>query len=219
MAKQDYARKRRGGNSASRAQPRKAAPRKAAPPPPRRKPWGLLLITLVVLGGLGYLLYTLVQTQPEPATADAPRVEKVAPKPAPAPAAKPEPKPAPKPEPKPAETAVTEPKSKFEFYEMLPKTEVVAPKVDVYKSTPKDAKMEHRYLLQAGSFRDPGDAERMRAKLILQGLPGVRTDRSEGSNGVWYRVRVGPFDNKTDMNKARNKLGQLSILPMQIRID
>ena len=59
----------------------------------------------------------------------------------------------------------------------------------------------------------------MRAKLILQGFPGVRTDRSEGSNGVWYRVRLGPFDNKTTMNQARNKLGKLSIIPMQIRID
>ncbi len=208
MAKQDFARKRRNGNSASRTASRKparqAAPKRSAPPP-RRTPWGLLLITLVVLGGLGYLVYTLLQTPPEPTpAATAPVVSKPVPKPAP--------KPAPQPEPEPE-------KSKFEFYEMLPKAEVVAPKVDVYKSTPKDAKMEHRYLLQAGSFRDPGDAERMRAKLILQGFPGVRTDRSDGSNGVWYRVRLGPFDNRTEMNQAHNKLGKLNIIPMPIRID
>lgn len=215
MAKQDYARKRRGGNSASRAQPRKAAPKKAAPPPPRRKPWGLILFTPLVLGGLGFLLYTLLQTPPQPSTATTPKVEKVAPKPPPKPAAKP----VAKAEPEPAPAAEEPKQSKFEFYEMLPKTEVVAPKVDVYKSTPKDAKMEHRYLLQAGSFRNKSDAESMRAKLILQGLPGVKVDQSSGSSGIWYRVRLGPFDNKTAMNKARNKLGKLSILPMQIRID
>ncbi|MBV0934313.1 SPOR domain-containing protein [Marinobacterium weihaiense] len=207
MAKQDFARKRRSGTSASRTPSRKPA-RQAAPkrtaPPPRRTPWKLLLVTLAVFGGLGYLVYTLLQTPPEPAPAV------VTPASQPKPAPKPTPKPAPEPEPE---------RSKFEFYEMLPKTEVVAPKVDVYKSTPKDAKMEHQYLLQAGSFRNDADAERMRAKLILQGLPGVRTDRSEGSNGIWYRVRLGPFDNRTEMNQARNKLGKLNIIPMAIRID
>ncbi len=212
MAKQDFARKRRSGSSASRKparQPaRQPAPRRAAPPP-RRTPWGLLLVTLVVLGGLGALVYTLLQTPPE-TTATTTAAEAPKPKVKPKPAPKPAPTPAPEPEPE---------KSRFEFYEMLPKAEVVAPKVDTYKSTPKDAKMEHRYLLQAGSFRDPGDAERMRARLILQGFSGVRTDRSDGSNGVWYRVRLGPFDNKAEMNAAQNKLGKLSILPMAIRID
>lgn len=230
MAKQDFARKRRKGNSASRTPSRKparqaAAPRqtveRSAPPPARRKSWVLLLITLAVLVGFGYLLYTLLQTPPDGAAAPAataPRTVAPAPAPAPQPTPAPQPKPAPKPAPVQA-PAEAEPKSKFEFYEMLPKTEVVAPKVDVYKSTPKDAKLEYSYLLQAGSFRDPADAERMRAKLILQGLPGVRTDRSEGSNGVWYRVRLGPFDNHAAMNQARTKLGKLNIIPMQIRIN
>ncbi|MBA4503324.1 SPOR domain-containing protein [Marinobacterium marinum] len=216
MAKQDFARKRRNGSSASRKparQPaRQAAPKRAAPPP-RRTPWKLLLLTLIVLGGLGYLLFTLVQTPPEAetdTTTTAQPESRPAPVAKPTPAPKPEPKPEPEPEPE---------KSKFEFYEMLPKAEVVAPKVDVYKSTPKDAKLEYRYLLQAGSFRDPADAERMRAKLILQGFPGVRTDRSEGGNGIWYRVRLGPFDNYAAMSQARNKLGKLRIIPMQIRID
>jgi hypothetical protein len=123
MAKQDFARKRRSGSSASRKparQPaRQTAPRRAAPPP-RRTPWGLLLVTLVVLGGLGALVYTLLQTPPETtATTTAAEAPKPTVKPKPAP--KPAPTPAPEPEPE---------KSRFEFYEMLPKAEVVAPKVD-----------------------------------------------------------------------------------------
>ncbi|MET4161794.1 MAG: SPOR domain-containing protein [Marinobacterium sp.] len=209
MAKQDYGQKRRSGSSASRKPARQPAPRRAPPPPPpRRLPLGLTLVTLAVVAGLAYLLYFLLNTPPDAAApATEPATKAVQPVPA---------KPAVKSEPVP----VVEPKeSRFEFYEKLPKAEIVAPKVEAYKSTPKDAVMEHRYLLQAGSFRDPADAERMRARLILEGLPGVRTDRSEGSNGTWYRVRIGPFDNRTAMNQASNRLGKLSIIPMEVRID
>ncbi|MET3999278.1 SPOR domain-containing protein [Marinobacterium sp. MBR-109] len=206
MAKQDYGQKRRSGSSASRKPARQSAPRRA--PPPRRLPLGLTLVTLAVVTGLAYLLYFLLNTPPD---ATAPATEPTAKAVQPAPV-----KPAVKTEPIP----VVEPKeSRFEFYEKLPKAEIVAPKVEAYKSTPKDAIMEHRYMLQAGSFRDPADAERMRARLILEGLPGVRTDRSEGSNGTWYRVRIGPFDNRTAMNQASNRLGKLRIIPMEVRID
>ena len=208
MAKQDYGQKRRSGRSASR----KPAPRRASPPPPppRRTPWGLILVTLAVLGGLIYLLSLLVNTPPDTAAPTAaPKAEPAQPA-ATRPAVKPKPQPEPAPESR---------ENRFEFYEKLPKAEIVAPKVDVYKSTPKDAVMEHRYMLQAGSFRNKADAERMRARLILEGLKGVRTDRSEGSNGIWYRVRIGPFDNRTAMNQASNRLGKLGIIPMEVRID
>jgi len=205
MAKQDYGQKRRSGRSASR---KPAAPRRPPPPPPKRPPWGLILVTLAVLGGLVYLLFFLLNTPPDRAAPTAvPEAGPVQPAPA-QPVAKPKPEPTPEPR-----------ENRFEFYEKLPKAEIVAPKVDVYKSTPKDAVMEHRYMLQAGSFRDPADAERMRARLILEGMKGVRTDRSEGSNGIWYRVRIGPFDNRTAMNQASNRLGKLGIIPMEVRID
>jgi cell division protein FtsN len=206
MAKQDYGQKRRSGSSATR----KPAARRVSPPPApaRRPPWGLALASLLVVTALVYLLYLLLDTPQDRATpVTGPAAKTVQPTQA-KPAAKTEPVP------------VLEPKgSRFEFYEKLPKAEIVAPKVDAYKSTPRDAIMEHRYLLQAGSFRDPADAERMRARLILEGLPGVRTDRSDGSNGIWYRVRLGPFDNRAALNQARNKLSSLNIIPMEVRID
>ncbi|MDY6890279.1 MAG: SPOR domain-containing protein [Pseudomonadota bacterium] len=206
MAKQDYGQKRRSGSSASRRPSRQPPPPRRTPPAPR-PPWRLALVTLVVVAALCYLLYVLLHT---PADTRAPLAQPAG-KGAPPTPSKPPAKPAP---------AVVEPKqSRFDFYEKLPKSEIVAPKVEAYKSTPKDAPMEHRYLLQAGSFRDPADAERMRARLILEGLPGVRTDRSEGSNGIWYRVRVGPFDNRSAMNRASNKLSKLNIIPMEVRID
>lgn len=207
MAKQDYGQKRRSGRSASR----KPAPRRAPPPPPpRRTPWRLILVTLAVLGGLVYLLSLLLNTPPDTLAPKAATKAESAQPVAPRPAVKPRPQPEPAPEPR---------ENRFEFYDKLPKAEIVAPKVEAYKSTPKSARMEHRYMLQAGSFRDPADAERMRAQLILEGLKGVRTDRSEGSNGIWYRVRIGPFDNRTAMKQASNRLGKLGIIPMEVRID
>ncbi len=206
MARQDYAQKRRASNSASR----KPAPRKKAAPPPPRRPWGLALLSLIGIGGLGVLIYLLVQNP-----AGAPQVSK----PAPAPTAKVEKPAAAKPKPAPAPATTAEPEQeRFDFYEMLPKSKVEPPEESAYHSTPKTAKLETKIVLQAGSFRNAQDAEEMRAKMILAGLPDVKTSRTEGSNGVWYRVRTGPFDTRAEVNAASNKLYKLNINPLEVRL-
>lgn len=209
-SRKDFAQKKSRSSGASRS--RSSAPSKPAKAAPsRRTPRMLLLTTLVAVGALGYGLYRLtgLQTSATPPTVPVAPAPKPAPKPAPAAATKPAPTPAP------AED--TETTKRFEFYEMLPRSEVEAPKVEAYKSTPRTAKLEHSYLLQAGSFRDAADAERMRAQLLLAGLPNVTTSRVDGSNGTWYRVRTGPFSNRQDLNKAENKMVKLNIQPMQIQ--
>jgi len=209
MARQDYAQKRRAKSSASRKAPPRS--RNPAPPPPRR-PWGLALLALVALGGLGVLIYLLLQT-PGGAPAPTPVAQPVQVKPV-KPAAPATPAPAPA-----ADNAPASGKERFEFYDMLPKSTVDTPEVSAYKSTPKTTKLASRILLQAGSFRNAADAEQMRAKMILAGLPNVSTSRSEGSNGVWYRVRTGPFSTRAEVNQATNKLYQLKIHPLEIRVD
>ena len=77
---------------------------------------------------------------------------------------------------------------------------------------------EYLLRLQAGSFKVKADAERMRAQLILQGLPNVHTDTSKNKDGtLWYRVRLGPFDNRSKLSKAYDKLVQLNIQPLRIK--
>lgn len=210
MARQDFAQKRRASSSASRK-----APPKRQPPPPPRRPWGLAFISLVALGGLGVLIYLLIQTPGGAPSSTAPVATPTAKAEKPA-AAKPAPKPAAQPEPT-AETAKDG--ERFEFYNMLPKSTVETPEVSAYKSTPKTAKLETRILLQAGSFRNSADAEQMRAQMILAGLPNVSTSRSEGSNGIWYRVRTGPFNTRAEVNAATNKLYTLNIHPLEIRAE
>ena len=61
------------------------------------------------------------------------------------------------------------------------------------------------YFLQAGAFREVGDAENTRAKLALLGFEAVISEKVSDS-GVLHRVRVGPYPQVEAMNKARAKL-------------
>ncbi|WP_426194287.1 SPOR domain-containing protein [Massilia sp. DWR3-1-1] len=61
------------------------------------------------------------------------------------------------------------------------------------------------YFLQAGAFREMGDAENTRAKLALLGFEAAISDRNSDA-GVLHRVRVGPYGQVESMNKARAKL-------------
>ena len=108
-------------------------------------------------------------------------------------------------------------KSGFDFYNLLPESQVTPQKVEAYKSTPKDPSKKTNVLLQAGSFRKLEDAERLRAQLILLNLPNVVTDKTTSSSGsVWYRVRLGPFDNRSMLNKAEDILAQNNIVSLRI---
>ena len=60
------------------------------------------------------------------------------------------------------------PKLDYEFYKLLENQTVEVPEVKEYKSTPKNAPGKYEYRLQAGSFRNLEDAERLRSSLILQ---------------------------------------------------
>lgn len=221
MARQDYAQKRRRGTSASRSTPK----RQPSKPPVRRKPWWpRALLTVAALVGLIYLLKMLIATGPQTTSSDT------------QPARQPAQPTAPK---RPAEPALvtpalpTEPsveipevppppqapEARFDFYDILPRSEVQGPQ-NVYHSTPRDSpEAQSRHLLQTGSFRVEADAERMRVELLLSGLPNVHTSRVEGDNGIWYRVRTGPFNNRTELNRARNQLTSLGITPLPIPLD
>lgn len=72
------------------------------------------------------------------------------------------------------------------------------------------------YFLQVGSFRVLEDAEALRAKIILMGLP-VEIQRAEVNGLQVNRVRVGPFARIDDMNQTRIKLGQEKIPTAVVR--
>lgn len=100
----------------------------------------------------------------------------------------------------------------YKFYDLLPDSEVVPPKVEEY--TPGPGQTTFDYLVQTGSFRTQTDAERQRAQIAFQGLRAhvSRIDLDSGS--TWYRVNVGPFTSRSQMNSAVDKLVSINIEPL-----
>lgn len=102
----------------------------------------------------------------------------------------------------------------FRFYEMLPESEVMTPDTEAYEPEPDLSAQDREYILQAGSFRTRKDAERQRAQVGFQGLRAQIQEVSVDGNNTWYRVMVGPYDSRSDMNKAVDRLVSINIQPL-----
>lgn len=61
------------------------------------------------------------------------------------------------------------------------------------------------YVVQAGAYRTSADADAQKAKLAMMGLDAKVSERDQAGRIV-YRVRLGPFDDKTAAERARAKL-------------
>lgn len=72
------------------------------------------------------------------------------------------------------------------------------------------------YYLQAGAYRVQDEAEAVKARIILMGLP-VAVQRAEVNGKPINRVRVGPFARLDDMNRARGRLGESKIETAVVR--
>ena len=77
------------------------------------------------------------------------------------------------------------------------------------ESTPSESKYT-QYVLQAGSFRAPTDADRRRGELALLGLEAAVEEISTDT-GRWHRVYIGPFESRSAMAKARSLTAQSDI--------
>ena len=74
------------------------------------------------------------------------------------------------------------------------------------------------YVLQVGSFRSSGDAERRRATLALLGLEArVQTVTIDGE-ATWHRVQVGPYDQLGALNDAKVRLRENDIEAMALKV-
>lgn len=107
-------------------------------------------------------------------------------------------------------------KPRFEFYSILPELEIVVP--DILDSVVPDRSTQEGtddgdatvYFLQAGSFKNGDEADRMKATLSLLGLDVVI--QSVTVNDVeWHRVRVGPLQTAQALRAARDRLRQNDI--------
>jgi cell division protein FtsN len=120
-----------------------------------------------------------------------------------------------------AAAASTSSQEKYDFYEMLPNFEVVVPEKDkeVKRDLPTAAKVDRPgvYVLQAGSYRNEADADRVRAQLAMQGID-AKVQRVAVDADVWHRVRIGPVTNLDQLNRLRKQLQAADVDALVIRV-
>ena len=102
------------------------------------------------------------------------------------------------------------PQPRFDFYTLLPEQKIDIEPDPETVATAAPEKRSDQYLLQAGSFQQPEDADRRRAELLLLGLD-AHVEEVDGDNGRWYRVYVGPFDSRSRLANARGLTAQQGI--------
>jgi len=120
-----------------------------------------------------------------------------------------------------AEPAEEHPAKRFDFYELLPKFEVVITETerDAYPdSNPVAVQQPGTYVLQAGSFSTYTDADRMRAQLALLGVES-RIQKVSIDDKTYHRVRIGPLNDLGELNLTRDRLRDARVEIMVIRLD
>ena len=73
------------------------------------------------------------------------------------------------------------------------------------------------YIVQIGAYGNRADAESQRAKVALAGLE-AHLDQPVVGGRTLYRVRVGPFNNPADANKAQTTLNDAGITSVVVKI-
>jgi hypothetical protein len=108
----------------------------------------------------------------------------------------------------------------YSFYDQLPKFEVVVPEKD------KDVRPDTRpvpetrrgtYVLQAGSYKNFADADRVRAQLALQGVES-KVQKVSVDNDTWLRIRIGPISDLAQLNRLRERLRKADVDVLVIRV-
>jgi cell division protein FtsN len=109
-------------------------------------------------------------------------------------------------------------KPAYDFYKLLKDSDVPVPSADKshYISTPKSDEAKYQYSLQAASFRSNEQADSLKVKLIMQNLASS-IEQANVKGITYYRVMVGPFTDRSKMNKAQDILADYKINALVIK--
>ena len=99
-----------------------------------------------------------------------------------------------------------------DFYEILPDIEQVMPD-DLPEATAARPRPNVDYFLQAASFREHVDAEKLRARLALKGYKSLTQARDVEGKGRFFRVRLGTYADKRKAKTAKQRLQRLGVRP------
>ncbi len=96
-----------------------------------------------------------------------------------------------------------------------PQPQLQQPVAPPAKNTPP---VKEKLFLQAGAFRSINDAENMKAQLALLGVFASIQPIDSAEKGTIYRVRIGPFDNKSDSDRTGVSLQENGIEAQLVRV-
>lgn len=162
--------------------PKRTPPKKSSKQ--TKKPavsWSVVALALLLVGGLAWFLFS-ISGKSQQSLSDQPAAT------APADSATPQATIEPLPE---------QPQEPYQYFDELENREVIVDVPEREVGPPK--------LMQCGSFRRQGDAEELRAMIAMIGLE-AQVRATQGSNGMWYRVILGPYATKREAEADRHKL-------------
>ncbi len=121
---------------------------------------------------------------------------------------------------------------RFDFYTILPELEVAIPDQDLASqrnksttsnkteketSTKTNQQPKDSFTLQAGSFRQRGQADSLKARLALQGIIADIQTVEINDGDTWHRVRIGPSSDLDELNRTRKKLSAIGVATIVVR--
>jgi len=105
------------------------------------------------------------------------------------------------------------PAEQYDFYNMLPKFEVIVPEKGRNArrdTTPAPVEQPGAYVLQVGSYRNRDDAQRLRDKVVKLGIEAHVQHVSIDADEL-HRVLIGPIRDLPKLNATRRELRAASI--------
>lgn len=112
-----------------------------------------------------------------------------------------------------------ESKPRFDFYKILPGVEEPATDQQLRDAkSVKNSKTRESFYLQAGAFQSAPDADNLKARLALIGMQASIQTTELPDRGTWHRVRIGPYGNVEELNRARDALKKNGIDTTLIKV-
>jgi len=114
------------------------------------------------------------------------------------------------------------PKTQFDFYTILPEMEIAIPDNDSGAEKNPAFKHDSQFILQAGSFKQLAQADQMKASLALLGvqanIQSVTINNANDGATTWHRVRLGPYESFSEMNRIRSRLRRNNIEALLLKL-
>ncbi len=101
----------------------------------------------------------------------------------------------------------------FNFYTILTEEEVVVPEYEINTRSREEKvgkQKKTKYLMQAGSFRNFVEADKLKAHLALLGIES-RIEKATIGDTIWNRVRMGPFKSASNVAEIKKQLKENGI--------